>query len=715
MHKMLAKGKAEALAKARTAAALSVAESPNGQTNYDVTFYDINLRVNDTAETVFGTVRFVATATEDNVSVIDLDLVSSLAVNGITSPGGALTYLRTGNFVSVTLDRAYDNGESFQFDISYSGHPPTGGLKAFSFDWYSGHRSISSLSEPYFSRSWWPCKDRMDDKPDSLGSHIQVASGFYCASNGVLDSIQNTTADTRTFHYRVRYPMATYLFSVAIAPFSVWQQTYTALDGVTTMPVIYHVYPSRLAYSQSTWGQTPNFISVLAQYYGEYPFLNEKYGHANFEWGGAMEHQTCTSFTGEDFGFYTSVVVHELSHQWWGDMITCKSWHDIWLNEGWASYSEALYYLQTSGWTAYRSYMNGMAYKGTGSVYCYDTTDVNRIFDGDLSYDKGAWVCHMLRGLLGEDLFKQGIDAYYNSEFKYNAASTADFQQVWEDATGVDLSNFISEWVYGEGYPRYAYYFMNEADPAGGYKVYMVVAQTQATYPRVFHMPVDFYFTFSGAPGDTVTLNCDERNKHLTLHFDYPVASVSLDPRNWVLRDAINYPWMFSIITLPEEITAAERLHPYADTVETRGGGDNLAFLVSEGTLPAGLSINSLGVISGTPTEAGAYSFTIHATDLTSGHTDDQHYVLTVEPGDYCCVGKVGNANGEGGDEPTIADINILIDMLYITLDPISCFAEGDANQTGGYFPTVEDITIGDISTLIDHLYITQQPLLDCY
>jgi len=715
MHKILAQGKAGALAKARAAQTAAMAESPNGQTNYDVTFYDVSLRVNDTAETVFGTVRFVATATEDNVAVVDLDLVSSLAVHGITSPAGALTFTRTGNFVSVTLDRAYDNGETFQFDITYSGRPPTGGFKAFSFDWYGGHRSISSLSEPYFSRSWWPCKDRMDDKPDSLNSHIQVASGFYCASNGVLDSIQNTTANTRTFHYRVRYPMTTYLFSVAIAPFAVWQQTDTARDGVTTMPVIYHGYPNRFALSQSTWGQTPSMISVLAQYYGEYPFLNEKYGHANFEWGGAMEHQTCTSFTGSEYGFGTSIIVHELAHQWWGDMITCKSWHDIWLNEGWATYSEALYVLQTSGWTAYHNYMDGMAYKGPGSVYCYDTTSVGSIFNGDLSYDKGAWVCHMLRGLLGEDLFKQGIDAYYNSEFKYKAATTIDFQQLWSDATGVELGNFISEWVYGEGYPKYAYQYMNEIDPEGGYNFYMVVSQTQGTYPRVFHMPVDFYFTFSGAPGDTLTLDCNERKQHLTLHFDHPVASVSLDPKNWILHDAANYPWTFSIITLPDELAVAPRLHAYADTVETRGGSGNLSFLVSDGALPPGLTLNNSGVISGTPTVAGTYEFSVHATDLVSGRADDQNYVLTVDPGDYCCIGKVGDVNGEGGDEPTISDISRLIDMLYITLDPVACIAEGDTNQSGGYFPTATDITIGDVSELVEHLYISQQPLRDCY
>ena len=714
VHEILARGKAEALGRARSAQAAAMVAPPHDQTQYDVKFYDVAIRVNDTTQILYGTVKFVAAATVDNLLSIAIDFYSGMTIDGIAYPSGSLTYSRTGDFVAITLDRLYDAGEQFEFDIAYHGHPPTGGLQAFSFDTFSGDPSISSLSEPYFAHTWWPCKDRMDDKPDSLDSHIEVDTGLYCASNGVLDSITTLPgSNSRTFHRRVRYPMATYLFSVAIAPFVVWQNTYTALDGVTTMPVVHHVYPDFYAMSLGTWGQTPNFIHVLASVYGEYPFLDEKYGHANFEWGGAMEHQTVTSMGGGAFGFTTWVIVHELSHQWWGDMITCKSWHDIWLNEGWATYSEALYTLETEGWAAYHDYMNSIAYFGTGSVYCTDTTSVSRIFSTNLSYHKGAWVVHMLRGVLGETLFQQGIEGYYNSAYQYKALTTNEFNDLWEATTGQELSWFFEDWVFGQGYPNYRFAYMVEPSDGGGYDIYLVVGQEQTTYPQVFRMPVDFYFEYAGGVSDTVTLLCDERQKRFKFNNPNALDHIELDPSGWVLKGVNSLPWTYYIITNDGELSSGIRLEQYRDTIETRGG-TNTVFSIVDGSLPDGLTIDNLGVISGIPTVEGTFQFTAQTTDLTSSQTDQEDYAITIGPDRSCCEGQVGDINGENGDEPTVGDISTLIDFLFITREPLACYPEADVNLSGGYLPDQDDISIGDISMLIDHLFISLAPLSSC-
>ena len=216
------------------------------------------------------------------------------------------------------------------------------------------------------------------------------------------------------------------------------------------MIITHYSYPERFNSSRKALlDETSAMIEVFSQKYGEYPFVDEKYGHANFAWGGGMEHQTMTSMGASDFGFSEPVVVHEAAHQWWGDMITCESWSDIWLNEGWASYAEADYYLEKNGWFAYHNYMNSMAYTGGGTIYVYDTTNVWNIFHGGRSYDKGAWVVHMLRGVLGHEAFYQGVEAYYNSEFQHGAADTEDFRDVFEAATGVELDWFFEEWIYG--------------------------------------------------------------------------------------------------------------------------------------------------------------------------------------------------------------------------------------------------------------------------
>ena len=460
LHEELAKGKAEALGRERAIAQLAAMEALSTQTNYDVLLYDIYIRVNDTTEILDGRVVFLAAAAEPGVGEVEVDFYSNMVVDSIISASGPLGYTRVGNTVTVTLDRTYDTGEEFEFSFYYHGHPVETQLQAFSFDWYGGRKAISSLSEPYSARTWWPCKDRMGDKADSFKIAIEVDTSFYVASNGTLDSVVEVSANSHTFYYTEHYPMATYLFSVAIHPYVVWTDEWVHSGGQDTMPLIHAVYPDRYDYSLTHYDVTPQVLDVLSDNFGMYPFVEEKYGHANFNWGGAMEHQTMTSMLGAgSFGFSEPVIVHEAGHQWWGDMITCESWHDIWLNEGWASYSEALYYWDIEGWESYISYMYGMAYYGGGTVYCDDTTSVGRIFSGALSYDKGAWVVHMLRGVLGDSLFFEGIDAYYNSEHQHKAATTAKFQEVWETATGVDLDWFFEEWIYGEYFPRYVWQY----------------------------------------------------------------------------------------------------------------------------------------------------------------------------------------------------------------------------------------------------------------
>ncbi|RME18707.1 MAG: hypothetical protein D6800_15165, partial [Candidatus Zixiibacteriota bacterium] len=304
IHAEMGRRKAMALEAARRREALiSSAVQANTQTNYDVTFYDIYLRLNDTTQMIYGRVGMTATATQDGVSAVDIDLYNNMPIDSIVSPSGPLTYSRAGNVVTVNLDHPYNTGESFSFVTYYNGHPVTGGFQAFSFDVHSGNTVMSSLSEPYLARTWWPCKDRPDDKADSFHIAIEVATQFYCGSNGTLDSTVATSPNTHTFYYTVHYPMTTYLFSVAASVYTVWQQDYVYNGGLDTMPVVHATYPDMYSYALPRWGKTPDYIASLAKYYGEYPFTSEKYGHSNFEWGGGMEHQTMTSMTGSTFGF----------------------------------------------------------------------------------------------------------------------------------------------------------------------------------------------------------------------------------------------------------------------------------------------------------------------------------------------------------------------------------------------------------------------------
>ena len=692
IHQKLWEAKASAYMDKQFARKLAAAEGPeNTQTNYDVQFYDIFIRVDDTTEIIYGTVKFVALAAEDGVTEIQIDFYDNMIVDSIVSPSGVLSYSRASNVVTVTLDDTYNTGQQYEFDFYYHGHPSEGGFQAFAFDTRLGKKVIATLSEPYFARTWWPCKDRMDDKADSFDIAVEIDTVFYLGSNGTLDSIVYNGGNTNTFYYSVRYPMVTYLFSLAISEYTVWYDEWIYNGGQDTMPIVNAVYPDRYAYSLDKFGVTPGAITIYSDNYGQYPFVNEKYGHANFQWGGAMEHQTMSSMSGSDFGFSTTVVVHELSHQWWGDMITCKQWGDIWLNEGWASYSEALYYLELEGWDSYHSYMNGMAYSGGGTIYIYDTTSVWNIFSS-IVYDKGAWVVHMLRGILGDTLFFAGVDAYYNSEYQHAAATTEDFKDVFEDATGVELDWFFDEWIYGTYRPNYNWSYWQELSDTGGYDVFLRVEQVQTTDPQVFIMPVDFFFDLSFGTDDTIALRID---KDVTLHklnFPSNLSTVKLDPSDWVLKYATNPPWKLYIVTLDEELNDSRQYLAYNDTIQARGGSGSNTWSIIGGSLPNGYSIDSNGIISGSTTDTGLFTFTVLVDDNFTSYSDRAEFTVYVSPtsvlpGDVDLSASVN-----------VADITYLVAYLFLGGAPPSVLNTADVNGSC-------EINVDDLNYLVAYLF----------
>ena len=222
IHQKLWEGKVSAaLDKEFVRQLAAMAPVENTQTNYDVLFYDVDIRVNDTAEIIYGIVKMIAAATIDDVAEVQVDFHDGMILDSIQASSGPLAFSRLDNVVTVTLDAVRNSGEQFEAIFYYYGHPTEGGFQGFSFAYHNGTPVISSLSEPYFARSWWPCKDRMDDKADSMDIAITVDTAFYAASNGILDSTVSSGANAHTFYWSVRYPIVTYLFSVAISDYKI--------------------------------------------------------------------------------------------------------------------------------------------------------------------------------------------------------------------------------------------------------------------------------------------------------------------------------------------------------------------------------------------------------------------------------------------------------------------------------------------------------------
>jgi aminopeptidase N len=280
-----------------------------------------------------------------------------------------------------------------------------------------------------------------------------------------------------------------------------------------------------------------DMIKILSDRYGPYPFINEKYGHAQIRSGGGMENQTITSV-----GYFDeSLEIHELAHQWFGDKVTCKTWNDIWLNEGFATFSEALYYGDKYGKQYYDSNIESdmvvAKMDEIHSVYVDDISTVSRIFNHNTTYDKGGIVLHMLRGIVGDSAFFN-ILRTYNSDarFAYGAASTSDFESVAENVTGRDLGYFFNEWIYGVDYPSYKFSW-SSSDLGGGLSnVTLNIVQSQRSNPQYFTMPVQIKITTS--IGDTtVTVFNDMLQQEFNISVNGIPSQVTFDPNNFILKD----------------------------------------------------------------------------------------------------------------------------------------------------------------------------------
>ncbi len=512
----------------RQAAVKAIGDPDPAQRLYDVTHYDLDLDIDVAGEVLDGTVTTLAIVQDEPIDALVLDLTSVLTIDEVRAASSPTLFTHEDDRLTVDLDRVYAPGETVAVAVDYRGDPSMAG-GAFGWSWADGQKLVWSLSEPYGARTWWPCKDLNRDKADSVDVRVTIDEPYVVASNGLL-AAQSSDAGRTTYHWRSRYPIATYLVSITAYPYTVFTDTYTALDG-TTMPVENYVVPDYEQEAREGYGRVPEMITVFREAYGEYPFLEEKYGHAHFTWGGGMEHQTCSSmiyyFHGE------GLIAHELAHQWWGDLVTCADFHHIWLNEGFATWSEAYWREQTEGFAAYRGEMLDNEYLGGGTIYVENPDDFGSIFDLNLSYNKASWVVHMLRGVLGDEDFFAGL-ALYRERFAFGAATTEDLQAAMEEVAGRDLATFFQQWIYGSGHPEYLFGY-EVADGPDQSTIHVRIEQTQSE--PVFEMPIRLRLHHALGFEEVVVQN-DRRVQHYLLSGPPDVGICQFDPQDWILCNA---------------------------------------------------------------------------------------------------------------------------------------------------------------------------------
>jgi hypothetical protein len=509
------------------------------QEEFDVKYYSIDLIPDPGTQTLTGQVEIAAEVVGSSLDYMELNFWTGMTITDLykkDAPAAQLTYTHSNEILSINLGATHVQGEEIRVVVVYNGRPQNAPYpyNAFSFSTHNGKPIIGTLSEPYGARSWWPCKDVNSDKADSVDIRVSVPNDLIVASNGNLRA-KTTEGDLTTYWWHEQYPIATYLVSLAIHPYIVYYDDYLYNDNMDTMKIHFYQYEDNynnedIRYINSL---VTDMISFFSEIYGQYPFIEEKYGHADYHIGGAMEHQTCSSFA-----FWNeSVFAHELAHQWWGDLVTCEDFHHIWLNEGFATYSEALWfehaypdYITASDYmTTYSLYLGG------GSIYVENPEgEPWTIFSGDLSYNKAAWVMHMLRHVVGDDIFFEILQTYGASEeHRFGDANTSEFQAICEQVSGLKLNKFFQQWIYGEYQPYYSYGW-NMKDVEGGYQIQLGIDQIQDN-TSLYWMPIDIKVTTSFY--DTVFVVWDSlASQTFEFFISEEPLTVELDPDDWILK-----------------------------------------------------------------------------------------------------------------------------------------------------------------------------------
>jgi aminopeptidase N len=504
-------------------------ESVASEDRIDVKYYVLDLTVQPSPPRIDGIVTMTATSLVDGLSSITLDLVQSLVISQVLVNDTSVAYYQAPGTFEVTLNRVYNAGETITVRTTYGGTP--GSRLKFSTT-PSGAPWICSLSEPFYSKHWWPCKDHPSDKADSIDISVTVPAGLKVGSNGRLVDV--VTGNPTTYHWHHGHPISTYLVSISISNYSEFTDWFR-YSPTDSMPVLNYILPEHLGIFRDSLKRTKDMLQIYSDLFGLYPFIDEKYGHSEHNWGyGGMEHQTMTSFYSTTYD--RLLIAHELAHQWFGDMITLQTWPHIWLNEGMAQYSTYLCEEKVVGPDRYRELIDLTmpdARTAVGTLYRADSTN---LFGWALVYVKGSMVPHMLRRVVGDSLFFESMRVYaLDTALMYGNAVTEDFQGVFESVTGKNLGYFFNEWIYGEKYPQYTHHWSVEPDE-GGFLINLSVSQSTGTSnPAFFTMPLDVRLA---APGwdTTVVLFNNAQSQTFSFGVSHLPATVELDPGNWILK-----------------------------------------------------------------------------------------------------------------------------------------------------------------------------------
>ena len=491
--------------------------------DYDVSFYHLKLKLDPAINYIQGSVAVQLKATRVTSS-LTFDLNDSLEVDSVLYKNQPHQYSRIGNkTLTLPLTDSLAANDEATVEIFYRGVPSNGLTQA------SRARDfiIWTLSEPYGAEDWWPCKNSLNDKADSVAIDVSVPLAYKVASNGLLLSIDSTATEA-TYHWKTTYAIPAYLVAIAIGDYSFHEEQIKVGEDSVLM---HHFLYSNESLFQSN-NAVSGFMNLFDSLFGPYPFIREKYGHASFTRGGGMEHQTMSFMS----GYSGELVAHELAHQWFGNKVTCGSWQDLWLNEGFATYLNALTYENnvvhnSAFWPNVLENLHNASFNFPhSSVYKRDTTNVPELFN-QMVYQKGASILHMLRWQVGDSAFFAGVKNYLDDpELAYSFAKTPDLKKHLERSSAQNLTQFFNDWCYGKGFPTYTAIWSQS-----GEDFKLSIDQTPSD-PSVYFFNIPLPYKLYGNNWDTTIIVDPQFNgQNFNIKLSQIVDSIEADPDQWIL------------------------------------------------------------------------------------------------------------------------------------------------------------------------------------
>jgi len=475
--------------------------------DYDLQHSKISLRFDIEQKKVLGEVTHSLSILREGITKIGFDSVG-LSIQSVTVNKSAAKFLMFPDKLIVPLPAAAKAGEKFDIAIRYEGKPAKGMYFILpDKDYPDRPKQIWTQGESEDTRYYLPTYDYPNDRL-TTDTILTVPATWLTVSNGKLISVTDAGKGLKTWTWKESVPSSTYLITIVAGEFDEVKDTWRGI------PVTYYAPKGRGDRLPVNYARTPAMLDLFSQKFGvEYPW--EKYAQVMVDdfVAGGMENSSATTNTSSSLvhpklaAEYTTgqdgLISHELGHQWFGDLVTCKDWGDVWLNEGFATFAEFMWMEKQFGkqqadydrWQNMREWM-GSKELWNKPIVRHDFDDSSE-FDGN-AYDKGGLVLYMLRQQLGEDAFYRGMKHYLEVNRGKNVV-TADFAKAMEEATHTNMDQFFSQWVYGAGAPKFdlSYTYDNEK-----HQVALAVKQTQETEGRVgiFRVPVEVEITTATGP-----------------------------------------------------------------------------------------------------------------------------------------------------------------------------------------------------------------------